>query len=534
MSDGKLISAKAAAALIRDGDTVFVGGSGGGHGVPEALLEAVSHRYARTALPRDLTVMSVVGIGDREDGAAGLEHFAQPGLARRIITAGLGACPLLSRRAIANELEVYTFPQGVLSHLCREAAGGRSGLLTRVGLHTFVDPRLQGGLQGGSVSDRLVELVELGGEEFLRFRSVPIDVALIRATTADERGNLSCEEEAYSGEILSLAMAARRNGGRVIAQVKRLASAHSLRAREVKVPGALVDHVVVEPSQRQTYRFDMHPGYAGLIRQPDSVIDRLPFDIRKVIARRAAMELRPRAVVNLGYGVSNGIANVAAEEHIYRHITLTVEQGIVGGVPAGGSDAGAGVNYDAMIDQPYQFDFYDGGGLDVAFLSFAEVDAGGNVNVSRYGAAINGPGGFINISQGTGKVVFSGSLTAGGLDAVPDGQGGLHIRKEGRSRKWVSQVEQVTFSGRFARARRQQVLFVTERAVFLLGGDGIVLTEIAQGVDIEQDVRARIGFPIQISADLRLMDPRLFRDEPMGLCNSPAWSPAAGSALAQG
>ncbi|MGE0802587.1 MAG: acyl CoA:acetate/3-ketoacid CoA transferase [Lautropia sp.] len=520
---GKVVSAEAAASLIGDGDTVFVAGSGSGHGVPERMLKAIAERFSQTARPRDLTVMSVVGIGDRNGGSGGLDRLSQPGLLRRVISGGFGACPELARRAIANEIETYTLPQGVLSHLCRESAGGRSGLITKVGLNTFVDPRLQGGLQGGRPSETLVELIQAGGEEFLRFKAIPIDVALIRATTADERGNLSTEEEAYAGEILSAAMAARRAGGLVVAQVKRLAAADSLRGRDVRVPASLVDYIVVDEEQRQTYRTLMNPAYAGTIRQPEASVAPLPFDTRKVIARRAALELFPHAIVNLGFGVSNGIANVAAEEQVYRYVTLTVEQGIVGGIPASGSDAGTGVNYDAMIEQAYQFDFYDGGGLDMAFLSFAEVDAEGNVNVSRYGAAVNGPGGFINISQGTRKVVFAGNLTAGG-SSVELEAGKLKIVREGRSRKWVPKVEQITFSGRRAVERGQDIMYVTERAVFRLEPDGITLVEIAPGIDLDRDVLAQIGFPIKVSSALRTMDARIFDVGLMGLREDSAWA----------
>ncbi|HSA80341.1 MAG TPA: hypothetical protein VLE23_05930, partial [Geminicoccaceae bacterium] len=315
----------------------------------------------------------------------------------------------------------------------------------------------------------------------------------------------------------SIAAAARRQGGIVIAQVERVAAAGTLPGKLVKVPGVVVDYVVVAPEQPQTYQTPYSAAYAGEVRPPDGAIRRLPFDVRKVIARRAAMELFPGAVVNLGFGVSNGIANVAAEEGLWRELTLTVEQGIIGGVPAGGMDAGAGVNYDMMADQPYQFDFYDGGGLDLAFLSFAEVDREGNVNVSRYGRSINGPGGFINISQGAGTVVFSGTLTTGGLEAAPDGASGLTLRKEGRTSKWVEAVQQLTFNGRYARERGQAVMYVTERAVFRLAADGIELIEVAPGIDLRRDVLERIGFEVRVAEPVRAMDPRLFRPEPMGL-----------------
>ena len=301
--------------------------------------------------------------------------------------------------------------------------------------------------------------------------------------------------------------------GKVVAKQNSLI----VNGKEVKVPGALIDYLVVAPDQRQTYQTAFDPAYAGAVRRSDTELPILPFDVRKVMARRGAMELFPGALVNLGFGVSNGIAAIAAEEGFYDQLTLTVEQGIIGGVPAGGKDAGAGVNFDMMVDQPYQFDFYDGGGLDIAFLSFAQVDAEGNVNVSRYGRAINGPGGFINISQGTGKVVFSGTLTTGGLRVAPDGDGRLMLEHEGRVQKWLPRVEQITFSGRHALERGQQVMYITDRAVFQLTAKGIEVVEIAPGIDLERDLRDRIGFPIRVSNALTPMDPRLFRDRPMNL-----------------
>ncbi len=510
-----VIDVAAAARLVRDRDSLVIGGSGGGHAVPEAFVVALAERFRTTGAPRDLSLWSVVSIGDWKE--TGFNRFAQPGLLRRVVSAGLNNSPRLGDLARAGVLEVYTLPQGVLSQLCRDMAAGRPGLVTRTGLHTFVDPRHGGGKQSGSGPGELVDLVRIGDEDYLLYRPVPIDVAVIRGTTADERGNVTVEDEAYFGEQLSIAAATRNQGGTVICQVKRLAAAGALPGKLVKVPGALVDYLVVAPDQRQTYLTEFDPAYAGVLRRPESALPVLPLDIRKAIARRAALELSPGAVVNLGFGVSNGIAAVAAEEGIYRELTLTVEQGIVGGVPAGGPDAGAGVNYDAMVDQPYQFDFYDGGGLDAAFLSFAEVDADGNVNVSRFADVINGPGGFINISQGARRVVFSGTLTAGGLEIQPDGAGGVRLLREGRTRKWVRHVQQITFSGRYAVERGQAVTYVTDRAVFRLTAEGIELVELAEGVDVERDVLGQVEFPVRVSPALRPMDPRLFRAEPMNL-----------------
>jgi len=513
----QLIGAAEAANLVRDGDTVFIGGSGGGHAVPEALIDALRDRHAQSSEPRGLTLASSVSIGDWD--LTGFNKLAHPGLVRRVISGGFNNCPAFAALAIADEVEAYTLPQGVLSQLTRDIAAGRPGLLTRTGLQTFIDPRYGGGKQSKRTREDLVELIMIGGEEFLLYRSFPIDVAFIRGTSADERGNISMEDEAFFGENFSLAAAAHLHGGITIAQVQRLVADGTLGGKDVKVPAALVDYIVVAPDQKQTYQTAYSPAYAGRVRVPDREIPPLPFDIRKVVARRAAMELFPGAVVNLGFGISNGISSVAAEEGIHRDITLTVEQGIIGGVPAGGKNAGAGVNYDMMASQPDQFDFYDGGGLDIAFLSFAQVDRHGNVNVSRYGKSINGPGGFINISQGARKVVFSGTLTTDGLSIRPDGVGGLIMDRDGSVSKWLPQVEQLTFSGKLALQSGKEVLFITDRAVFSLTNDGIILTEIASGVPLQAGVLDRIGFPVQVSSGLKRMDAWLFRDEPMGMAS---------------
>jgi len=511
----EVIDAKKAAGLIADGDAVFFSGSGGGHLVPETIIEALANRYASEARPRDLTLCSVVSLGDWE--TTGFGRLALPGLARRVISAGFNNCPAIADLANQNQIEAYTLPQGVLSQLTRDMAAGRPGLLTRTGLGTFVDPRQQGGKQSERTQEDLVRLMTIDEEDYLFYRALPIDVAVIRGTTADEHGNITLEDEVIFGEVLSLATAAKRNGGTVICQVKRMARKESLPAKQVKVPGPLVDYIVVVPDQKQTYQTAFRPGYAGLIRETDTEITRLPLDIRKVIARRAAMELFPGAVVNLGFGVSIGITPVAAEEGFLDRICLTVEQGLFGGAPALGKDFGTGVNYEAMIDQPYQFDFYDGGGLDMAFLSFAQIDRDGNVNVSRYGKHITGPGGFINISQGTRKVIFSGTLTTGGLDIAPNGEDGVTLNAEGRTRKFVPEVEQITFSGRVAVERGQQITYVTDRAVFELTPAGLMLTEIASGIDLQRDVLDQIGFDVAVSPQLKPMDERLFRERSMDI-----------------
>jgi len=508
------ITADEAARLIDDGDAILISGSGGGHSVPEALLAAVERRFLGEGKPQAITSVSIVGVGDR--ALLGATHLAHEGLIKRAITSALVDSPGLVQLAAENKIDAYTLPQGVLSQLMRDMAAGRPGLLTKTGLQTFVDPRQQGARQSPRTPPDFVEVVELAGEEWLFFKPVPVNVAFLRGTTADEDGNVTMEEEAVLGEMLAMAQATRRAGGIVVVQVKRMARRETLPAKDVKIPGILVDFVVVEPEQRQTYATYYDPSYSGELRIPIEHIKPLPFGPRKVIVRRAAMELFPGAICNLGAGVCTGLSTIAAEEGLLDAVHLTNEQGIIGGAPITGRDSGGGQNFAAMIEQPAQFDFYDGGGLDLAFLSFAEVDPQGNVNVSRFGDKIIGVGGFINISQNAKCVVFGGTLTAGDVDIGWEG-GKTIVRKEGRHRKFVPKVEQICYSAKMGRERGQLALFVTERAVFRIGDDGLDLIEIAPGLDAERDVIALMGFRPRVARDLRTMDARIFNPANMGL-----------------
>ncbi|HZD23343.1 MAG TPA: CoA-transferase, partial [Acidimicrobiia bacterium] len=430
----RLVSAAEAVRAVPDGATVIIGGSGAGHALPQLFIDTLAEVYTMEGSPRELTTVRVVGIGDFAE--RGFSQLALPGLMRRTIGSNIGNEPRLGELVEAGDVEAYSFPQGVLSLLCREIAAGRPGLITPVGLGTYVDPRHTGGKQGTATED-LVELVELSGEEWLFFKSFPVDVAVIRGSTIDEEGNLTMDQEAVKGEMLSMAMAARNSGGIVIAQAKRLAAAKSLPARSVVVPGALVDIAYLDPDQTQTYITAHSPYYSGALRRPTSDADDPPrLDVRKVIARRSLLEFRAGDICNLGFGISQLIGAIAWEEGIEEGLVLTVEQGIFGGVPVAGNEGGAGFNYQAMIDQPYMFDFYDGGGLDIASLSFAQVDSRGNVNVHKFPGRLRGPGGFPNISARTGRICFVGTLTTSGLDVgISDGR--IVIRAEGRLPKFV-------------------------------------------------------------------------------------------------
>jgi propionate CoA-transferase len=399
----------------------------------------------------------------------------------------VGICKLIDE----NKIEAYCIPQGVIINLWRDIAAGRPGMITKVGLGTFVDPRIEGGKMNTATKEDIFRIVELDGEEYMFYKSFPVDIAMIRGTTVDENGNLTLDNDGMFMEQLQVAEATKNSGGIVIAQAEYLAKANSLHPKNVKVPGILVDYIGIATAKRSCGQTEVQyyePSFAGHVKTPLKGIPALPLNAEKIIVRRAAMELFPNAVANLGVGIAASVASVAAEEGVSHLITLTTEAGVIGGVPAGGQDFGQSYNPEAIIEHNAQFRFYDGGGLDLAFLGLAQSDADGNVNVSKFGRPM-GPGGFINITQSAKKLVFTGTFTSGGLDVrIVDGK--ERILQEGKYRKFKQQVEQITFSGRYAREKGQNVLYVTERCVFALRPEGLTLIEIAPGINLEKDILA--------------------------------------------
>ncbi|MBB3178729.1 acyl CoA:acetate/3-ketoacid CoA transferase [Variovorax sp. Sphag1AA] len=516
----RIITAAQAAELVEDGTTVVCAGFvGAGH--PEAVTAALEKRFLATGSPRGLTLMYAAGQGDRMH--RGVNHFGNEGMTTRIIGSHWMAAPRLGALVARNAVHAYNWPQGVIAHLYRATAGGKPGVITRVGLHTFVDPRIDGGRLTPD-SPPIVQLMKIGDDEHLFFPTLPVHVALIRATTADEHGNLTTEHEPFHQDLLVNAQAAHNSGGIVIAQVKRIVPAGTLDPNLVRVPGILVDHIVLteDPADHwMTYAEEMNPAYTQAAMHagpaPAAPAAPPPLDVRSIIQRRAVMELLPlkRPVVNLGAGMPAGIG-IAARAEGLDNITLTLEAGPIGGTPALGLSFGASAYPQAIIDQAAMFDFYDGGGIDIAFLGMAQLDSRGNVNVSRFGGTLAGIGGFINISQSARRVVLMGAFSGGGL-RIKAQDGTLHIEREGDVPKLLEEVEHLSFNGAYAQRQGIQVTYVTERAVFELRDGRLTMTEIAPGLDPVRDVLARCRAGIAVADRLRLMPTEIFREGPMGL-----------------
>jgi propionate CoA-transferase len=511
----KVISAEQAAALISDGVNLaapIIGLAGWS----EEIARAIAKRYEETGHPKGITLVLGSAGGNHKD--KGPHVLGIEGLVTRYIGAHMHGSPNIGKLIQENKMLVYCFPQGVVVQLLREIAAKRFGILSKVGLGTFVDPRIEGGKLNELTRNApdLNEVVSFNGEEYIWYKPVPIHVGLIRGTKADERGNISMEKEGASLEALEVAQAAKNSGGIVIAQVEYLAKAGTLHPKSIQVPGVLVDYIVISRNPQewhmQSEGIYYQPAFSGDVRLPLGALPKLPFDERLFILRRAAMELKPNSVVNLGIGIPDRLATVAAHEGVTDMLTLTTEVGGVGGVPAGWPNFGMSYNAEAFVSHPNMFDWYDGGGIDQAFLGMGEVDRHGNVNVSKFNGRPIGCGGFINITTASKQVVYCGTFTTGGLKVTAEG-GKVKILQEGSHRKFLDQVEQITFSGKYASINNKPILYITERAVFKLTAGQVTLIEIAPGVDLERDILGQMGFKPQISPDLTPMPQEIFYPE---------------------
>ncbi|MDO4621421.1 MAG: acyl CoA:acetate/3-ketoacid CoA transferase [Eubacteriales bacterium] len=510
-----VLTAEEAVMKVQDGDTIATGGFVS-CACPETLSKAIEKRFLETGHPKDLTLFFAAGQGHR-DGTGG-DHYGHEGMVKRVIGGHWDRAPKLGELALNNKIEAYNLPQGVISHMYRDIAAHNIGTITHVGLNTFADPRIEGGKLNACTKEDIVKVVEIEGEERLLYKGFPIHVVFLRASYCDEYGNCTVHREIGPLDVTAMAQAAKNSGGKVIVQVEKIVQGGSLDPKLVAIPGIYVDCVVVgtEEENMQCLGTPYDGALTGEYRIPMDAIPPIPLDAKKIIARRAAMELPKNAVVNLGTGAPEKIANVAAEEGISDEMTLTVEAGSIAGVPYGGTQFGAAANAMCIIPHNVQFDFYQGGGLDIAFLGLAETAPNGDLNVSKFGVRLAGCGGFIDITQNAKKVVYCGTLTAKGLKvACEDGR--LVIVNEGAKKKFVNKVEQITFSGDYANKVGQPVLYVTERAVFELRPEGVTLIEIAPGIDLQTQVLDQIEFAPIIAEDLKVMDSRIFREEKMGL-----------------
>jgi len=525
----KIMTAEDAVKFVNNGDVVSVCGIVGGL-VPEKILTALEKRFLESGSPRDLTLVFPVAVGDVY-GTAGTDHLAHEGLIKRVIGGSYVTAPAASKppkiyeMIFQNKIEAYNFPMGVLMHLHREIAAKRPGLITGVGLRSFVDPRFNGAKMNEVTREDLIEVIKIHDKEYLFYKTFPIHIAIIRGTTADEDGNITMEHETSFSITLYQAMAARNSGGKVIAQVKRTAARGSLKAQAIRVPGILVDAIVVDEDQKQATGINYDPSASGELRKPWGRFEEIPMGIEKILARRALMELKKGFVVNLGFGIPSLISQIALEEGLIDQITYTVEHGAIGGVPLSGLQFGGAFNPQAIIDSAAQFDFLNGGGIHAACMAFAEVDEKGNVNVSKLKNlphVLAGVGGFIDIVQNVAKIVYLGTLTTGGTKMAIEG-GKIRILQEGRVLKFVPQVQHLTFDGSAAFEKGQEVTYVTERGVFKLEKEGLILTEIAPGVHLEENIKSVVAFKFTISRKLKEMDACIFKPEPMNLKGSENW-----------
>ncbi|MBP1920277.1 acyl CoA:acetate/3-ketoacid CoA transferase [Youngiibacter multivorans] len=513
----KVISQEEAVKMVKDNDTIITAAFGM-HGFPEEFAMTLEKSFIETGKPVGITYFNAAASGDF--GQSGVAHLAHEGLLKRIITGHFGSGgPALQNLIVKNKIEAYNMPQGVLANIPRYIAARKPALITKAGLGTFIDPRNEGGKVNDKTTEDLIELININDEEYMMYKLPKIDVAVIRGTYADENGNVSTEDEAMHTDPLAVATAAKSCGGIVIAEVRSIVKAATLHPKKVKVPGLMVDYVVLAKPEnhRQNATTIFNPALSGDMKIPLNSIPKMPLNERKIIARRASMELIQNAVVNVGVGIPDGVPTVANEEGVSGDIYMGTEAGVIGGIAGQGAfDFGSAYNSEAIIEHSQQFDFYDGGGIDVTFLGLGESDYSGNVNVSKLGGKPVGVGGFVNITQNAKKVVFCGTFTAGGLnEEIKDGK--LLILSEGKNKKFKKNIEQISFSAAVSTKNNQPVLYVTERAVFELINGKLTLTEIAPGIDVQKDIIDQMEFTPEISEKLKIMDNDIFYEKWGGL-----------------
>lgn len=513
----KILNSNEIVKLIKNNSFIAVDGFVG-IGVPEEILLKIEKSFLEKGRPHSLSVIFAAGFGDGK--TKGLNRIAHEGLIKKVIGGHWGLAPNLGKLAIENKIEAYNLPQGVIAQMFRNMAANKPGIISKVGLGTFVDPDLEGGKLNSITKEEIVSKINILGEELLFYKSPKLDYAILRGTSSDEDGNISYENEALVLEGIHIASATKNAGGKVIVQVEKVVKKGSIPPKEVKIPGILVDYVVVVEdikNHMQTFGEQYNYGYTNNNALFSDNAISFPLDERKIIARRCAMNLRKESkVLNYGIGMPESIALVLKEENQNMNFIPTVEPGVIGGIPMGGLSFGASFNPICILEQPTQFDFYDGGGLDMAFLGLAQCDQYGNINVSKFGSKLAGCGGFINITQNAKEVIFCGTFTAGGLEiAVENGK--LKIIKEGKTKKFIKNVEQITFSADLAKNNNKKVLYITERAVFELRKEGLTLIEIANGVDLEKDILANMEFKPLFAKEIKFMNKEIFLDKPMGL-----------------
>lgn len=521
MRKPKVVSAQEAVGLIADNSTLCTVGMTLAS-ASESVLKAIEQQYLETGKPEKLTLFHTCGQSDRKDGIA---HLAHEGLVTRLIGGHWGLCPPLMEMISNNKLEAYNLPQGQMANMFHSMALREPGKLSKIGLGTFVDPRIEGGKMNDRTRDKedIVAVVTVDGEEYMQYKEVPLDTVVIRGTYADEAGNISTDEEAMVLEVLPAVMAAKRFGGKVICQVKQIVKNGTIDPKRVTVPGVLVDAVVVcdEPlvDHRQTSSWYYDPSYSGQIHTPLKQAGAIPLTIRKVIGRRAVMQLAQDAIINVGTGIPNDVIGpILTEEGVQEEVMLTVESGIYGGIPAGGIDFGISCSPQALISHDRQFEYYTGTGIDFTFMGAGEMDAQGNVNATKMGPVAAGAGGFVDITSTAKNVIFCSTFTGGGIQVDFDADG-IKIVKEGRFKKLVNQVQQISYNGRLALERGQNMYYVTERAVFKLTEAGPMLIEIAKGVDLEKDILANMEFVPVMAEHLQETPVSIYDEQPFGLKN---------------